>query len=394
MKHCTNCVMPNTKPDLHFDSAGVCDACRSAERKDNQVNWDERRKLFEKTIAPFKGNKHGYDCVIPVSGGKDSTYQVIMALEYGLKPLCVSFEPTVPTELGKQNLANINKLGVDLIQFRKNPEVYREMCRIGFLRVGDNEWPNHVGIFTVPIRAAINYKIPLIIWGENPQLEYGGPPKSTESNILDRRWLEEFGGLLGYRVSDMEAEGIDRRDLTPYIYPEESELKEAGITSIFLGYYFKWDARAQLKRVMEAGFKCKEDGPVEGTFTNYENLDCALPGVHDYLKFVKFGFGRATDHACLDVRNHRITRDQAVDLVREYDGRYPYISMKDCIDYLGITKAEFDKIVDSFTNKKIFELDENRNFKRDPAGNLILKYPVKKAAELIGFEAEQSVTVR
>lgn len=379
MRFCNKCVMPDTKPDLYFDDEGVCDACRSAERKESLIDWDERRRAFEEIIEKYR-SKDGreYDCVVPVSGGKDSTYQTLRALQYGLKPLCVSFEPTFPTELGKRNLDNLAKLGVDVIQFRKNPHVYKKMCQAAFKNVGDHDWPNHVGIFTVPITIAVKFKIPLIIWGENSQLEYGGPLRSTESNRLDRSWLEEFGGLLGYRVSDMVDAGVSLSDLKPYIYPGDEELKRADICSLFLGYYFKWDAVSQLEIVKQHGFVVKEDGPVEGTYTNYENLDCAFTAIHDYLKYVKFGFGRATDHACLDVRNGRITRDQAVDLVHRYDGKYPSLALPEFLQYMELTKDEFDRIVDSFTNKHIFEVDADRKLKRDEDGNLVKKQPVNK----------------
>ncbi|MCA9802623.1 MAG: N-acetyl sugar amidotransferase [Cyanobacteria bacterium HKST-UBA02] len=377
MRYCNKCVMPDTKPDLFFDEHGVCDACRSAERKHTSIDWEERTKAFEELVKTYRGKGEFYDCLIPVSGGKDSTYQVHVALEHGLKPLCVSFEPTFATELGKRNLANISAMGVDLIQFRKNPRVYKQMCQIGFSRLGDHDWPNHVGIFTVPIRTAVQYKVPLIIWGENPQQEYGGPLKAAESSILDRRWLEEFGGLLGYRVSDMVAEGIAERDLVAYVYPTEAELKAANLCSIFLGHYFKWDAVTQVEIVKGLGFELKEDGPVEGTYTNYENLDCAFTAIHDYLKYVKFGFGRATDHACLDVRNGRITRDEAVNLVNKFDGRYPRIALSDFLEYMDLSQEEFDRIVDSFTNKHVF-VTEDKKFARDSEGNLIKRDPLTK----------------
>ncbi|HEY9759818.1 MAG TPA: N-acetyl sugar amidotransferase [Oculatellaceae cyanobacterium] len=374
MRYCNKCVMPDTKPDLHFDEQGVCDACRSAELKETGIDWNERRLALEQIIEQAR-SKDGsrYDCIVPVSGGKDSFFQTYTMLEYGLKPLCVSFEPTYPTELGKVNLTNLGKLGVDIIQLRKNPHVYRRLCQIAFRRVGDHDWPNHVGIFTFPIRQAINYGIPLIVWGENSQLEYGGPLRATQRNCLDRRWLEEFGGLLGYRVADMVDEGIPLSDLKPYSYPTDEELKNAGVLGIFLGYYLKWDARPQVEIVKKLGFTTKQDGPVEGTYTDYENLDCAFTAVHDYLKFVKFGFGRATDHACLDIRNGRITRDQGIELVKEYDGKLPRKALSEFLNYMEMNEEEFHRIVDSFTNRHIFEQESNRKFARDADGNLIKK---------------------
>lgn len=372
--------MPNTKPDLSFDAEGVCDACRSAELK-NQIDWEARRKEFEELVGRYRGKNPGnYDCIVPVSGGKDSTYQVWLLKEvYKMNPLLVCFEATHRTELGKKNLANINHIvgGADMIEFHKNRVVYDKMCLEGFRRVGDNEWPNHVGIFTVPVRLAVALNIPLIVWGENSQLEYGGPKAARMKHVLNRRWLEEFGGLLGHRVEDMlKVEGITERDLVSYVYPSDEELEAVGVNGVFLGYYFKWDARAQLEIIKRHGFSVKEDGPVEGTYTNYENLDDHLVAVHDYLKFVKFGFGRATDHACLDIRNGRMSREEGVKLVQQYDGKYPKKGAAEFIEYFGISKEEFDRVIDSFTDKSLFELNEDGSLKRDTEGNLIKKYQV------------------
>lgn len=377
-QYCQKCVMPNTKPDLFFDEEGVCDACRSAEIKDKEIDWNARKKEFEELIEKFcKKDGSNYDCIIPVSGGKDSHYQTcVIKKAYGLNPILVHFEPTKRTELGRKNLDNIKRaFGVDLLIFEKNPVVYKKMCLEGFRRVGDHEWPNHLGIFTSPIRVAVQLKIPLIIWGENSQLEYGGPKAARMKNVLDRRWLEEFGGLLGHRVEDMlGVDGITKKDLIPYTYPSDEELKEAGITSIFLGYYFKWDARRQVELMKKFGFSVKEHGPVEGTYTNYENLDDNLVAIHDYMKFVKFGFGRATDHACIDIRNGRLNREAAVELVKKYDGKLSKKTVFEFLEFFEINREEFFQIVDSFTNKALFLTDKNGGFIRDNKGNLVKRY--------------------
>ena len=368
--------MPNTKPDLFFDDRGICDACQSVELK-VAVDWNARRKEFEKLIEKFR-NKNGtnYDCIIPVSGGKDSHFQTYVVKKvYGLNPLLVTFEATKRNALGRKNLDNIKKaFGVDLLVFEKNPIVYKKLCLEAFRRVGDHEWPNHLGIFTFPVRVAIKFNIPLIIWGENSQLEYGGPKTAIMKKALNKRWLEEFGGLLGQRVDDMiGVDGITKQDLISYTYPSETELKRVGILGIFLGYYFKWDARSQVELVKKYGFSVKEDGPVEGTYTNYENLDDNLIAIHDYLKFVKFGFGRATDHACLDIRNGRIDRREAVRLVKKYDGKFPKKAIKEFLEYFGMNRNEFNRIVNLFTNLALFMTDSKGNLIRE-AGNLIKRH--------------------
>lgn len=379
-KYCKKCLFPETKPDLYFNEEGVCSACIAAESKDNGINWEQREKDFHSIIDKFRLGKEevGYDCLIPVSGGKDSTYQAyFMKIVCGMNPLCVCFETTRETELGRRNLENISKMGIDVIHFKKNYNAYRSMVVEGFKRVGDEMWPNHLGIFTFPIIVATKFKIPLVIWGENSQQEYGGPLESIEKNALTRRWLEEFGGLLGNRIQDMiGVDGLTAKDLTPYFYPSDDELQKAGIISIFLGHYFFWDARKQLDIVLQHGFSVKEDGPVEGTYTNYENLDEEMHGLHDYLKYVKYGFGRATDHANIDIRNKRLTREQGLELVRKFDGKYPYKSVNAFVEYSGMTKEEIDEIINSYTNPILFRMDEYGVFEKDEEGNLIRNFDI------------------
>lgn len=372
MTFCNKCVMPNTKPDLHFDENGVCDACNSQQDKNNTINWEQRKEEFLTLVNKYKNNT-GYDCIVGVSGGKDSTYQVIKMIELGLNPLCICFEPTIPTKIGKKNLDNLNNLGVDLIHIKRNPIVYKKLAKEAFLRTGDNEWQHHLGLFTTVPKMAVNFNVPLIIWGESPQLEYGGPAASKDRNILDRQWLEEFGGLLGNRASDMVGvDGLTEKDLSLYLYANDEDIHRVGVTGLFLGYYFKWDLREVVKESKKYGFNV-QDRPVETTYENFENLDCYSNHLHDYLKYVKYGFGRATDNACLDIRLGYIKREEGIRLVNKYDGRYPSLAIKKYLEYTGFSQNDFDKIVNSYTNKKIFVRDANNKFLKDIDGSLIKK---------------------
>jgi len=382
IKYCSNCLFPETKPDLSFNDEGVCSACTAAELKDQGIDWEERAKQFHEIVDHYRlpKEKTGWDCIVPVSGGKDSTYQAYFMKEVcGLNPLCVCFETTMVTALGQANLDNLTKMGMDVIHFKKNNAAYKKMGIEGFKRLGDEMWPNHIGIFTIPVLMAVKFNIPLIIWGENPQKEYGGPSlDSVQSRILNRRWLEEFGGLLGNRIQDMVGvEGLTEKELSPYFYPSDEEINRVGVTGVFLGSYFFWDARKQLEIVKQYGFGVKEDGPIEGTYTNYENLDEKLVGLHDYLKYVKYGFGRATDHVGIDIRNKRMTRAEGLELVKAYDGKYPYYGVNNFVEYSGMSKEEIDAIIDSFTNPILFKQDENGKFLRDEAGNLVRTFEVK-----------------
>lgn len=374
LKYCTHCVMPDTKPDLHLDEDGVCNACRSYEKR-VEVDWDARRQELLTLLERYRRvDGSNWDCVVPVSGGKDSTYQVIRMLQLGLNPLCVTSTTCDLSDIGRKNIENLKHLGVDYVEMSPNPKIRAKLNRIGLTQVGDISWPEHVGIFTIPVRAAVQYNVQLIVWGENSQNEYGGPAAAAGNNVLNRRWLEEFGGLLGMRVSDLIGmEGIEARHLIPYTYPSDEELARVGVTGLFLGHYLPWDGLSNALIAQAHGFTTYPK-TVEGSMVSYENLDNYQTGIHDYFKFLKFGFGRATDLACLHVRRGRLTRQDAVDIVRRLDGQFPaeYLgkSLEDILAPLDMTVDDFIRVCDQFTNKKIFKRDAKGNLQKDRYGNL------------------------
>jgi len=375
IRYCTRCIMPDTKPDLSFDDEGVCNACRNFENR-KHVDWDQRKRELIELVDRYRNADGTYwDCIVPVSGGKDSTYQVLRMLQLGLNPLCVTATTCDVTPIGRKNIENIKHLGVDYVEMSPNPRIRAKLNRIGLLQVGDISWPEHVSIFTVPVRAAVQFGIPLIVWGENSQNEYGGPAAATQNSVLNRRWLEEFGGLLGLRVSDIIGmERIEARQLIPYTYPSDEELARFGVTGIFLGHYLPWDGLANALIATAHGFTTF-DHTVEGSMVNYENLDNHVHGIHDYFKFLKFGFARATDLACMHVRRSRISRSDALDIARMHDGKFPvaYLgkSLPDILERLEMTVEEFRGVCDKFTNKKIFRRDANGQLVRDRRGDLI-----------------------
>ena len=374
LRYCVRCVMPHTKPDLRIDDEGVCNACRSYEKR-TDVDWDARAVELKEVTDRYR-SKDGsqWDCIVPVSGGKDSTYQVIRMLQLGMNPLCVTATTCHLSEIGRKNIQNIKDLGVDYVEFSPNPVVRRKLNRIGLTDVGDISWPEHVGIFTIPVRAAVQYNVPMIVWGENSQNEYGGPAAAADNNVLTRRWLEEFGGLLGMRVSDLVGiDGIEQRHLIPYSYPTDEELARVGVTGIFLGHYLPWDGYANALISQAFGFTSVST-TVEGSIVNYENLDNLQTGIHDYFKFLKFGFGRSTDIACLHVRRDRITRQDALQMVKLHDGKFPWtylgVPIEQILEPLGMSIDEFIEICDRFTNKAIFKADRRGNLIKDRHGNL------------------------
>ncbi len=337
LTYCKHCVMPDTKPDLYLDEHGVCNACRSYEKR-TEVDWGARYEELLKVLEKYRrSDGSNWDCIVPVSGGKDSTYQVVRMLQLGLNPLCVTSSTCDLSPLGRANIENLKRLGVDHIEVSPNPLVRAK-------------------------------------WGENSQNEYGGPAAAAENNVLNRRWLEEFGGLLGMRVSDLIGqEGIEAKHLIHYTYPSDEELKRVGVTGLFLGHYLPWDGLSNTLIAQANGFHSYHK-VVEGSMVNYENLDNHQTGIHDYFKFLKFGFGRATDLACLHIRRGRLTRQDGLEAVRRLDGLFPweYLGkpLRDILRPLDMTEDEFIRVCDKFTNKKIFKRDVSGALLKDRDGNL------------------------
>ena len=362
MFYCKECLYPNTKPDLFFKE-GICNACINFNNR-KQIDWNKRKEEFINIFEKYKSNNN-WDCIIPVSGGKDSTYQVYKILKLGYNPLCVVSSTCHLSDIGRYNIENLKKLGVDMIEFTANKNIRKKLNVIGLETVGDISWPEHISIFTIPVIFAVKFNIKLIIWGENPQNEYGGPGSSTENNVLDRSWLENFGGLIGLRESDitmLSDNKIKEHELIPYKYPSDEDIRSVGVTGLFLGYYFYWNGIGNALISQSVGLKTHEN-IVEGSACNYENLDNYQTGIHDYFKYLKFGFGRATDIINNQIRRKIITREDGLEIVKKHDGKFPshYLGkpLKEILDYIDMNEEEFIKICDSFTNKQIFQTDIN-----------------------------------
>lgn len=374
IRYCKNCIMPETKPDLYIDEEGICNACRSYTDR-RQVDWGQRRSELKQIVQRYRSEEGGnYDCIVPVSGGKDSHFQTIRMLEMGMNPLCVTATTDKLSAIGQRNIENLKNLGVDYIEVTPNPQLRRRINRLALTQVGDISWPEHVLIFTIPVRLATQLGIPLIVWGENSQNEYGGPAASAEDHVLSRRWLEEFGGLLGLRVSDLPGQdGIQKRDLIQYTYPSDEQLHQVEVTGIFLGYYLPWDGYSNALIAQAHGFTTYHK-PVEGSLINYENLDNVQTGIHDYFKFLKYGFGRATDLASLHIRRGRLSREDGVRLVKMHDGQFPWeylgVPIREVVEEIEMPLDEFVRVCDRFTNKRLFKTDSRGELIKDSKGNL------------------------
>jgi N-acetyl sugar amidotransferase len=346
LKRCKNCVMPETQESIVFDKDGVCSTCRQIEVKHN-VDWNERDQKFRDLLSKYRGKKI-YDCIVPFSGGKDSTFTVWkLVKDYNLKPLVVRFNHHL---LRPQVLENsertIKRLGVDFFDFRADWQLIKKMMRVSLERKGDILWYQHTGIFSFPMHVAIKFDIPLIIWGE-PSAEYDSYHDYDEEEEMDEKSFNTYVNL-GITAEDMlgflNDSSVDMDKLWPYSYPKRADLVKIGYKSTFLGNYIPWDVKKHVEIISrELGWK---GDMVEGVPPeyNYEKIEDMMQGVQDYLKFIKRGYGRMSHLASIDIRNGRLTRDEAMKMIEKWEGKRP-ASLDVLLNWLNMTEEEFYNIV-------------------------------------------------
>ncbi len=346
MRYCTRCVLPETHDTIMFDEEGVCSVCRQIEYKDEKIDWEERRKMLDNLITQYK-DKGEYDCIIPFSGGKDSTFQLwFVVKELKIKPLVFRFDHWGYRPLVQErNNRTFKILGVDVLQFTPNWHVVRELMLESLKRRGDFCWHCHTGIYAHTMQIAIRYETPLIIWGES-LAEYASWYSYDELEEVDERRFNKAMNL-GMTADDMyEFLGgrVSKRDLYPFKFPQRKELMKIKCRSICLGNYIKWDMRKQVEIIKkELGWKPQ---PVEGVAPeyNYDKTECCFQGMRDYCRYIKRGYGRTAHLASVDVRNNRKTREEAWELAQKYDGKRP-ASIKWFLDILQITEKDFFEII-------------------------------------------------
>lgn len=347
---CRRCLLPSTKPDIWFDDQGICSACISYDNR-KSIDWAVRHDEFMSFISEHQGKSH--DVIVACSGGKDSTAQIVRCLELGLRPLAVTATTDHLSALGRKNLDNISNL-CDHIEITPHKPIRRKISKFALEEVGDISWCEHHLIWSVPAREAVAREIPIVLYGECPQNEYGAGPKGSESKTkLDQAWIHEFGGLLGLRLSDVaQILNIPDEELTLYRYPK------GNVHALFMGAYYEWDGYKNYEIARRNGFRTyRED--VEGSLFSYENLDNLQTGIHDYLRFLKFGYGRAIDIASSHIRRGRMTRDDAINLIKDRDGAYPAtylgVPLEQILANIGMTEIEFQKVCERFTNREVVE---------------------------------------
>ncbi len=353
MRYCTRCIIPDSRPNVEFRADGVCNACEAHASKPN-INWRSREETFRSVVEHAKSRSQGYDCVIPVSGGKDSTWQVVKCLEYELTPLAVTWKTPSRTELGQQNLDNLVRLGVDHIDYQISPTVERKFLYQSFARYGSAAIPMHMALFNIPLTIAVRFKIPLVAWGENSAFEYGGKEEERTGFQLDDRWLRKYGVTHGTTAADWVSADLTEKELAGYYGPNQAELQRSGVLAVFLGYYFPWDPETSLKAAVANGFQVRQQGPKTGYY-NYADIDDDFISIHHYLKWYKFGFTRLFDNLSLEIRNGRMSREHAMSLVRELGTQTPHEDIRKFCEFLRIDVSHFYEIAETFRNRNVWK---------------------------------------
>jgi N-acetyl sugar amidotransferase len=366
MKYCNRCLYPeNAKPVITFDEYGICSGCRYVESR-KSINWNERSSKLKDLIQDYKvdARKRGnyYDCIIPVSGGKDSTYQVYYVLnELKINPLLVTFNHSFNTKVGLRNLENlVEKSGCDLIRFTANRTSSRKLSKYFLEKIGDITWHYHAGIMTFPFQISVKYNIPLLIFGEEGYSELTG--MYNQDDMIEHTKMRRVEhDMRGYEPENFNFTNTDLKpiDFAPYVYPTDEQLETVGTRGIFLSNYINWSAKEQTEIIIkEWGFEPLENER-ERTFNMYDKSDDAANGTHDYLKYLKFGYGRATDDASTEIRHGRMTREEGIIKVLKHDPARPK-DLDFMLKFLNIDEDYFEKCIESMRDTGIWKKNNGK----------------------------------
>jgi N-acetyl sugar amidotransferase len=342
LRYCVRCCMPETQEGLKFDEMGICQACQSSEQKIH-INWVEREASLRRILEEAKVNAgNNYDCIIPISGGKDSTFQLYVLTQiYGMKPLAVTFSHNWFSETGWYNLLNsLEQFSVDHIMYTPNRSLVNRIARQSLSGIGDACWHCHAGVGSFPLQVAVRWKIPLLVWGESIAESSGRASYKDPVHKFDREYFTKVSAKL--RPDQMICDSLSERDLSSFNVPSQEEIDEVGVFGIHLGDYIFWDDERQTEFVRD-NFGWRETD-IEGTYKRYKSAECIMPGVHDFTNYLKRGYGRATFHASLDVRAGLLSREEGLELAKRYDAERP-----DALNYFleitGMSEEEFYAIM-------------------------------------------------
>ncbi|HKQ63911.1 MAG TPA: N-acetyl sugar amidotransferase [Methylomirabilota bacterium] len=374
VRFCARCVISNQRPSstveyahrsdskketIHFDADGICDACRFAEWKDTRANWADRERELLDLLARHRRTDGRHDVLVPGSGGKDSVYAShVLKYKYGMNPLTVTWAPHIYTEVGWRNFQSWIHAGFDNYLCTPNGRVHRTLTRLAFENLLHPFQPFIFGQKGLAPKLAATYGIPLVIYGEN-EVEYGNPVAEAASAQRDLRYYAQQQSLDdlylgGVRMPELARHGVTINDLAPYLPADPAVLAEKRIEVHYLGYYLKWiPQECYYYAVEHAGFEANTER-TEGTYSKYNSIDDRMDGLHYYTTYIKFGLGRASYDAAQEIRNHHLTREEGVALVRRFDGEVPRKYLSENLEYMGLTERRFWEIIDQFRSPHLW----------------------------------------
>jgi N-acetyl sugar amidotransferase len=357
---CKNCILPNTRPNITINSLGICNACLNYNKK-NHINWENRFKTLKEIVRQAKRKSNNrFDCLIPVSGGKDSTWQTYHCLKLGMKPLAFTWKSPSQTLIGKKNLDNLIKLGVDHVNWTINPELEKKFILANYKKFGSTAVTMHLGIHNISRYIASNFKIPLIVWGENSALEYGHNSEEDTNFYISKNWRKFYGVTHNTSIVDWVGKEFSEQDLFSF-FPKNSK---ENFLEIFLGNFINWDPIKVYNFSKRIGFD--NDINARTGIYNFADIDDDFISIHHWMKWYKFGFNRAFDNLSIEIRNRRISRDKAIEIIKSKNNFLPSNDIKKFCKYTNITLNNFFKIAEKFRNKNIWYKDKGlwkiRNF--------------------------------
>lgn len=377
---CKRCVISNQRPSstvefkhtatekkavIDFDDEGICSACRFAEQKDQGIDWQQKEDELKALLARFKRNDGGYDVIVPGSGGKDSAFTAhVLKYKYGMNPLTVTWSPHLYTDIGWKNMQNwMHVGGLDNVLFTPNGKLHRLLTRLAFINLLHPFQPFIVGQRIIGPLMAAKFNVPLVMYGEN-QAEYGNKVDENQKPTMDPKFFStddpldmRLGGITVREI--IEQYDFTLNDFTPYIAPRPELLAEKNIEVHYLGYYLKWDPQECYYYAAEhTGFQANPDR-TEGSYSKYSSIDDKIDPFHYLTTLIKFGIGRATYDAAQEVRNGKITREEAVHLVKKYDQEFPKKYFHEFLDYISLSEKEFWESVDKFRSPHLWIKDDS-----------------------------------
>tara|TARA_Y100001970_G_C14207265_1_gene844805 strand:- start:1101 stop:2198 length:1098 start_codon:yes stop_codon:yes gene_type:complete len=359
--------MPNSRPRIVFNHDEICNACSNRNEK-KQIDWVSRQNEFNQLIDKIKKKSHEsnsyYDCIVPWSGGKDSS-SIAMKLkfEFGLNPLLVTFSPLIINEIGEYNRNELSKMGFDTIFIKPNQKVAKQLAKRFFKERGNPKVAWDAGVNAGPIQIALNYNIKTVFYAEHGESEYGGLVLNEESK--KKRDIRE---VIEHQVGDYPenwiSDEIKKNDLAPYVYPNIKLINKNDITAYYFGYFFKWSMLENYNYIRSnlKNFRTHPKSRTSGTFTNFDSLDDKIDPLYYYMQYIKFGFGRATRDSCRMIQNDQMLRDEAIELARKYDHEFPSDDFEEVLSYLDLSEEEFENIVNKHRNDEIWQIVKNNKW--------------------------------